>query len=113
MQTAEGARTTLTETVDVPTRAGTYFLTRGDRRVGAVVVNPSPDESQLDRFTPAELRAQLGGNKTLVADSPGDWIAMAFRAAARRSLVQPALILALLMLILEAGAIGVRARRAA
>src|SRR5690606_15701809 len=55
IQTAEGARTPLAELLDVPTRAGTYFLTRGDRRVGAVVVNPSADESQLDRLTPAEL----------------------------------------------------------
>ena len=38
---------------------------------------------------------------------------MAFRAAARRSLIEPALIAALLMLIVEAIVIGARSRRVA
>lgn len=113
IQTADGQRTPLGETLDVPTRAGTYFLSLGERRVGAVVVNPSADESVLDRYSPNDLRERLGSNRSLVAPDPGAWVNMAFRAAARRSLIQPALIFALLMLVTEAVAIGVRSRRVA
>lgn len=110
LQNADGQRTALTETLDVPTRAGTYFLSRGERRVGAVVVNAPSDESLLDRYAPKDLREQLGPTHSLIAPDAGAWITMAFRAAARRSLIQPALVFALLMLIVEAVAIGVRSR---
>jgi hypothetical protein len=113
IQTADGQRTSLGETLDVPARAGTYFLTRGDRRVGAVVVNAPAEESSLERYASKDLREQLGPTHALVAPDPGAWISMAFRAAARRSLIQPALVFALLMLVVEAVAIGVRTRQAA
>jgi hypothetical protein len=112
MQTSDGARTPLGETLDIPTRAGTYFLTRGDRRVGAVVVNAPAEESSLDRYSAKDLREQLGPSHSLIASDAAAWINMAFRAAARRSLIQPALVFALLMLVIEAVAIGVRQRRA-
>jgi hypothetical protein len=55
----------------------------------------------------------MGSSSALVAPDPGAWITMAFRAAARRSLIQPALIIALIMLVVEAIAIGTRGRQAA
>jgi hypothetical protein len=113
LQNADGQRTPLGETLDAPPRAGTYFLTRGDHRVGALVVNPPPDESMLDRFQPKELGARVQANRTLVADSPSAWASDAFRSAARRSLIQPALIIALIMLVIEAVAIGARTPRVA
>jgi hypothetical protein len=106
-------RTALGESLDVPTRAGTYFLTRANRRVGALVVNPSANESVLDRYTANELRDRLHTERTLVASDAGAWAAQAFRAAARRSLIEPALIIALLMLVVEAIVIGARSRRVA
>ena len=51
IELSDGQRTALGESLDVPARAGTYFLTSANRRVGAVVVNPSADESVLDRYT--------------------------------------------------------------
>ncbi len=113
MQNADGQRTPLGESLDVPARPGTYFLTRGERRVGALVVNAPPEESQLDRYTPKELGARLQASRTLVAANPSAWVTMAFRSAARRSLIQPALIIALIMLFIEAVAIGARAPRVA
>ena len=110
---ADGQRTPLGESLDVPVRAGTYFLTRANRRVGAVVVNPSPEESVLDRFTGEELRARLHADRTLIAPDAPAWTSMAFRAAARRSLIEPALLIALAMLVIEATVIGARSRRAA
>ena len=113
IETNEGQRTSLGDALDVPTRAGTYFLTRENRRVGAVVVNPSANESVLDRFSGSELRQRLRAERTLVATSPASWTSQAFRAAARRSLIEPALMIALLMLVIEAVVIGARGRRLA
>ena len=106
-------RVALGESLEVPTRAGTYFLTRANRRVGAVVVNPSASESVLDRYSANELRDRLRTERTLVASDAAAWAAQAFRAAARRSLIEPALLVALLMLVVEAIVIGARSRRAA
>jgi len=113
MEGATGQRTPLGETLDVPVRAGTYFLTRGDRRVGAVVVNAPPTESVLDRYSTSELRARFQANRTLVTNDASTWEATAFRGASRRSLIEPALLLALLMLVVEAIVLGARGRRAA
>jgi len=41
------------------------------------------------------------------------WQATAFRGASRRSLIEPALLFALVMLVVEAMVIGARGRRAA
>lgn len=109
----EGGRAPLTETVDVPVRSGTYFLTRGERRVGALIVNAPPEESSLERFPAQELAQRLRAERVLTASDQGSWSSMAFRAAARRSLVEAALIVALLLLVTEALVIGTRARRAA
>lgn len=113
MEGSTGQRTPLGETLDVPLHAGTYFLTRGDRRVGAVVVNAPPTESVLDRYSANELRARFQAGRALVTNNPGTWRATAFRGASRRSLIEPALLLALLMLVIEAIVIGARGRRAA
>jgi Aerotolerance regulator N-terminal len=113
MELSDGQHTALGETVDVPTRAGTYFLTKSNRRVGAIVVNPSPDESVLLRYSANELRDRLRAERTLVVSDAATWAAQAFRAAARRSLIEPALLIALLMLIIEAVVIGARSRRVA
>ena len=113
IESAEGQRTALGDALDVPTRAGVYFLTLGARRVGAVVVNASPDESVLDRFTANELGSRIHAERTLVAENASSWPVMAFGGAARRSLIEPALLIALLMLITEALVIGVRERRRA
>lgn len=113
METVDGQRTALGESLEVPARAGTYFLIRGGRRVGAVVVNPPADESVLDRYSAAELRSRLRADRTLVASDASSWATLAFRAAARRSLIEPALLIALVLLIIEAVAIGARTRRTA
>jgi hypothetical protein len=113
METVDGQRTAIGETLEVPARAGTYFLIRGGRRVGAVVVNAPADESVLDRFTADEIRARLRADRTLVAPDATSWATLAFRAAARRSLIEPALLIALILLVIEAVAIGARTRRVA
>ena len=112
METPDGQRTPLGDALEVPSRAGAYFLTRDARRVGALVVNADPKESDLDRLTANALAARLRAGRTLIARNAGDWSGMAFRAAARRSLIEPALLVALGMLVIEALVIGARTRQA-
>jgi hypothetical protein len=54
----------------------------------------------------------MRSDRALTANAQDSWSRMAFRAAARRSLIEPALLLALVLLIVEAVVIGARARRA-
>jgi hypothetical protein len=107
LETASGAREGLGgETMRAPERAGTYFLSLGARRVGAIVVNPEPEESTLERLSADELRARLRSRRTVVAATPGTWASEAFHSAARRPLVTPLLMLALLALAAEGLAAG-------
>ena len=112
IETPSGAREGLTgETMRGPERTGTYFLSMGVRRVGAIVVNAEPDESVLERLGADELGARLRARRTVVAATPAAWASEAFRSAARRSLTAPLLMLALLALAAEglvAGAGGTR-----
>lgn len=113
LQAPDGQRVPLGESLDVPARAGTYFLTLGDHRVGALVVNPPSGESSLDRYSSAELATRLGASRAVPARDAASWSALAFRAAARRSLLPLFLILALVMLVVEAVAVGARGRQVA
>jgi hypothetical protein len=99
------------ETMRAPDVAGTFFLTMGARRVGAVAVNAEPPESALERLSPSELRTRVRARSTVAASSPDEWAQEAFRSAARRPLAAPLLALALLALAAEglvAGAGGTR-----
>ena len=99
------------ETIRAPLRAGTYFLTRGTRRAGAIVVDPEPRESVLDRWPLAEMAARLRARRTVTAATPREWADLAFRSATRRPLAGPLLALAVLALAAEgvvAGAGGTR-----
>jgi len=113
METVDGQRSAISDVIEAPSHAGTYFLTRNGRRVGALVVNGSPAESQLEQFTTSDLSQRLHAARTLVAPDAGAWSSMAFRGAARRSLLEPALLIALILLTVEAIMIGARPRRAA
>jgi hypothetical protein len=111
LETVDGQRTPIADVLEAPSRAGTYFLTRNGRRVGALVVNGAPAESQLEQFTASELTDRLHAARALVAPDASAWSSMAFRGAARRSLLETALLVALLLLATEAILIGARPRR--
>src|SRR5581483_5154129 len=105
--TSSGASTPLGEGLIAPASAGTYFLTRLGRRVGALVVNAPADESVLDRWPAAQLSAALHADESTAVSNAAAWSKDLFRGAARRSLVGPALALALLALLVEMALIGV------
>ena len=86
---------------DAPIAAGTYFFIQGARRVGALVVNPEVSESQLARWSKGELKDRVASGNVRVTDNRDEWVRLAFTGAARRSLVAPMLIAALLVLGME------------
>jgi hypothetical protein len=106
-----GARTALADELQAPARAGTFFLERAGRRVGALVVNPEPNESLLERLPARDLTARMRAGQVLVASDRAQLSSLSFRSAARQPVGQPILILALALLALEA--LLVRSRRRA
>jgi hypothetical protein len=83
-----------------PAQSGTWFFTRGGRRVGALVVNPEPDESALDRLAPADLARALGRDARVVTTADA-WRDAVFSASSRRSIVAPLLFFLLVALAVE------------
>jgi hypothetical protein len=102
MEDLGGARTTLPADLQAPSRAGTYFFDRAGRRVGALVVNPEPSESVLERLSSAELTRQIRARQVLPARDRVQLSSLSYRSAARRSIAEPLLFIALALLIGEA-----------
>ena len=97
-------------TIVAPDRAGVAFFLRGARRVGALVVNAEPEESDLTRLDPAALvvahsrpRGRVPGQHALEC--------IAVSSSPRRSLLVPVLVLALAVLLLESAVAGAGQRR--
>lgn len=84
-----------------PRRAGTWFLRRGDDRVGALVVNPELDESRLDRLDGATLASRIRARRVESTGDAGALPAAAFDASARRPLQALLIALALACLVAE------------
>jgi hypothetical protein len=99
IESADGGRTALSGTAfDAPGTSGTFFYIQGARRVGALVVNSEVSESRLERWSPDELGRHIVSSGARVATSRDDWVRLAFSGAARRSLIVPLLVAALLVL---------------
>ena len=110
LESGEGSRRTVTaELMNAPEERGVWFVLRGGRRVGAVVVNAPPDESALERTSPATLAAHLGGVRASIATTAGGWVADVYAAGRTRPAGTPILVLALLLLAAEG--LAVRASR--
>lgn len=85
--------------IEAPWTAGVSFWRRGTDRIGALVVNAEPSESELARLEPDALGARLGA-ETVSAD-PGAAARVAFAAGGARALARTFLFLALLLLVAE------------
>ena len=107
-----GARSTFGDDLQAPSRAGTYFLERAGRRVGALVVNPEPNESVLDRLTGSDVARRIHARQVLTAPDRPQLANLSFRSAARRSIAEPLLFAALALLIIEGLLVGTRRRAA-
>jgi hypothetical protein len=85
-----------------PERSGVYFLRRGGAKAGAVVVNGEPEESSLARLAAPALRARFDGRDVTITADGERWANDAYTGSARRPLSTPLLILAAIVLLVEA-----------
>src|SRR6185295_14608014 len=85
-----------------PDRAGVYFMRRGGNQAGAVVVNGEADESSLARLPTAALRARFDGREVAITADGAHWANDAYTGSSRRPLSTPILILAAIVLVVEA-----------
>ena len=92
-----------------PAERGVWFILRGARRIGAIVVNAPSSESDLSRLSSDLLAARLGGARSHASASSSAWVRDAYAAGTRRPVVTPLLLLALLLIAAEA--IAVRTTR--
>jgi hypothetical protein len=63
----------------------------------------------LDRLAARDLAARLRVSRALLAPDAHTWALLSFRAAARRSLIEPALLAALVLLVIETAVVRRRA----
>ena len=92
-----------------PVERGAWFILRGARRIGAIVVNAPAGESALARMPADALAPRLAGVRGHAAQRAEAWVRNTFAAGTRRPAVTPLLLLALLLLVAEA--IAVRTTR--
>ena len=106
LESSAGSRRTVTaELMDAPEERGVWFVVRGGRRIGAVVVNAPPEESALDRWPSPALAARLGGMSARSASTNAGWVGDTFAAGATRPAGMPLLVVALVLLAAEALAV--------
>ncbi|HEX6966831.1 MAG TPA: hypothetical protein VF166_13630, partial [Gemmatimonadaceae bacterium] len=114
LELPSGERLTLTsDSLTAPAAPGVYFFTRGQRRIGALAVNPEAKESVLDRLDLNAFAARLRGRNVRVMDDSTALDARVLSSAPRRPIVTPLLIVALALLLLESAIVGMGRRRVA
>lgn len=93
----------------VPNEAGVYYLRRQAARIGALVVNPEPEESDVVGMgqgtadsAVAAMRTHIAGRDVTPATSVGAWRTLVFDRAAGHGLLLPLVALALAALLAEA-----------
>jgi hypothetical protein len=110
LESSSGARRTVeSPLMNAPAERGVWFLLRGGRRVGALVVNAPPEESMLARWSTEALASRLAGPSGHAAGTANAWTRDTFASSTRRPAALPLLLLALLLLAAEA--IAVRTSR--
>ena len=111
IESTTGTRRPVTaeQTTTAPAERGVWFILRGARRIGAIVVNAPADESALARLSADALALRLAGAGAHATQRADSWIRDTFAAGTRRPAVIPLLMLALLLLAAEA--IAVRTTR--
>lgn len=90
------------ESRTAPEQAGVYFLRRGADRVGALVVNPEAEESDVGEVDNATFLSRFEGANVSAHASGDAWRRAVLSQAQGRALIVPLVILALVLLALEA-----------
>ena len=98
------------ERITVPSDAGVYLLRRQGARVGALVVNPEAEESDVGQAQPvvgnlgasSTFLSRITGRAVSEASDVGVWRTRVMEQTSGRSLLPALLMLALLAVVLEA-----------
>lgn len=100
---------TNSDRLTVPNEAGVYYLRRQTARIGALVVNPEPEESDVVGMgqgaadsAVAVMRTHIAGRDVTPAASVSAWRTLVFDRAAGHGLLLPLVALALAALLAEA-----------
>ena len=100
---------TNSDRLTVPNTAGVYYLRRQAARIGALVVNPEPEESDVVGMgqgaadsAVAVMRTHVVGRDVTPATSVSAWRRLVFDRAAGHGLLLPLVALALVALLAEA-----------
>ncbi|MGQ0647899.1 MAG: BatA domain-containing protein [Gemmatimonadaceae bacterium] len=101
IESGDGQRQNAAGVSTAPLRPGVYFLRRGEDRVGALVVNPEPEESDLRRLEIAALRDRIQGRDAVVTSDEATWRRSLYAAGSQRPLQVPLIVLALALLAAE------------
>ncbi|MEO6445567.1 MAG: BatA domain-containing protein [Gemmatimonadaceae bacterium] len=101
LEGADGQVSALPPAGAAPTRPGVYFIHRGTDRVGALVVNAEPEESNLVRLAPSLLRDRLRSPDAVATADADVWKRSLFDVGSRRPLQLPMILLALALLVAE------------
>lgn len=102
LEAADGRITpVVADSVSAPAVPGVYLLRRGERRVGALVVNVEAEETDLRRMSKEQLEARLEGRAVTVVEGHDDFVRRSYGAGARRPLAAVCLGVALAALLAE------------
>ena len=93
--------------VTVPNEAGVYYLRRQSARVGALVVNPEAEESDVvqgtqDANAGTHFLSRVTGRSVSEVHEASEWRKVVLEHASGRSLLNALLLLGLLAIVLEA-----------
>ncbi|GAC1682643.1 MAG: BatA domain-containing protein [Gemmatimonadaceae bacterium] len=108
LDTLAGPAIPLTGTFTAPARPGVYFFTRTGKRVGALVVNPEPQESRLERLGDDRWHDQLRTRDVRVTGDARSWREAIFDRPGGRPFGTPLLLTALALLAVEGAVAAAR-----
>ncbi|MBA3672574.1 MAG: hypothetical protein H0W68_11230 [Gemmatimonadaceae bacterium] len=92
-------------TIAAPAQRGIWWILNGSRRIGALVVAASPDESALGRFNAGDLAARVGGHSARASVTVTDFANAVYASGSSRPALVPLLMLALLLLTAESAVV--------
>ena len=105
-ESAGGARIAVNgEQATAPSERGVWFLLRAGRRIGAIVVNASAEESSLARTSATDLASRIADARGRASTNPGTWVHDSFARGNQRPATTPLLLLALLLIAAEAASL--------
>ncbi|HEY7877990.1 MAG TPA: VWA domain-containing protein, partial [Gemmatimonadaceae bacterium] len=100
----------LDDSLTAPDRPGAYFFLHGPSRVGALVVNVQPEESNLQRLDTMALASRLRARRVVASVDGAAFTRAVFASAPRRPLAAPFFALALAALVAESVVAGTARR---